>query len=199
MDSHSDVNDDIIIHKKTYKVPVIMNEQTESATGKKSNITRIIIIICIGLLIVSVAINLVLLSRNNSNDSGLDRNGDEEGQEEKTSSNVKVETLWEPDPDSDDPEADYEAWLEEKKDSAESQEESIIAELDIIGNMIVKQEYTEALTRLDAISREGLSNDLLFRLYNVYSRVYQENGDTDKYNEYVELRTEQLRYLYGEE
>jgi len=196
MNSNQNDNNDIIIPKRTlkYQAPFIQDEANDRKKKYIPIITCIILVLTFFLIVM-----LIFMNQNSKNGQTNQGNTQEDSTEEKTSSNVAVETIWEPDPDSNDPEADYENWLISKAETAETQEDKIIAELDIISNLILKEEYSEAILRLDSISRDNLSADLLFRLYNVYSRVYQAKNDMEMYDRYVELRDEQLTVLYGEQ
>ena len=190
MDTNSN-NEDIIIPKKSKKVPV-RTAETQNEVSKKR--TPIILIAGIVIFVIVAVIITVVIVINNpgNNESGTETSEVDDGNK------VEVKTIYATPDDSEDPDGDYKKWLEDQKEKAESDSERFDAEIRIINNEISKGNYDDALSRLDAISRDSLDDTQLFRLYNVYTRVFDGNGDTERYNEYVQLRTEKLNIINGE-
>ncbi len=188
-----DNNDEIIIPKKNSKTPSTSNAPEEK---KSTNRPLMIALVCVCVFVVVLIIAIAILASNKTGTSG---ENEEDTTSEDTSEDVKVETIYTTPDDSEDPEADYDNFLNEQKAKAETPEEIFDAEITIIANNIANEKYDDSLTRLDAISRDNLSADQLFRLYNVYTRLFEGTGDTARYDEYVLLRDEQRDILIGEE
>ncbi|MBQ6147551.1 hypothetical protein IJI70_01780 [Candidatus Saccharibacteria bacterium] len=190
-----DNNEDIILPKKSSKLaaPVEEKPPVEPEDSKKP---FLIALIFAGAFIIVLVVALIILLTRPANDSTVAEN---DGTGEDTAEVAEVETVYVTPEGVEDAEADYQRHLEEEKAAAKTDEEVFDAEIRIINNKISNAEYDEALSRLDAISRDGLSVSQLFRLYNVYTRVFEGTGDTARYDEYVALRTEQRNLLVSEE
>lgn len=187
-------NEEIIIPKKSNKTPVQYTSTLPSVEKKYKPL--IVAVICAVVLIVSLIVVVFVLVNKSSND---DNTEDNVSGADDTGEIIEAETVYTTPEGTEDPEAAYSEWLEEQKESAETDEEKFDAEIQIINNEIGNGEFEDALSRLDAISRDNLSTEQLFRLYNVYTRAFEGNGDTEQYDEYVELRTEQLNILQPNE
>jgi len=187
-------NEDIIIPKKSNKIPRPAIEMP-TPEEKKKNSSSIIIIVSSAVLIIGIVAILIIVSIN----SEKEKNDNNPSETDDTGEIVEVETVYTTPEGVEDAEAAYSEWLAEQKQSADTPEAVFDADMQIITNEISQENYDKAIELLDAISRDSLDDTQLFRLYNVYTRVYEGNGDTEKYNEYVELRTEKLNFLNGEE
>ena len=177
-------DDNIIIPKKSSKTPVYAEEKLVTENRKKPSI---VIISLIGLLFVAILLFSAIIINNHP--AEVDTNIGETAVEE---------TLYITPDDVEDAQAAYSEWLENQKADAETEEESFDAELIIIENMIVNNQLDDALSRTDLIGRDGLTDEQLFRLYNLYTRIFMENGNEESYNEYVDLRTKQIDILLGQ-
>jgi len=164
--------------------------------NKMKNKSHTIILICASIILIGIISIIIIMS--GKNPSIKESNSDISNTEDAEST-VEVETVYVTPEGVEDAEADYQRHLEEQKASAETDDEVFDAEIRIINNKISNAEYDEAISRLDAISRDSLSVTQLFRLYNVYTRAFEGIGDTDRYNEYVSLRTEQRNFINGNE
>ena len=192
MDGHSNKgNDEIIVPKKSNKNQKPAVEAAELVDRRKNPIVAILI--CAIALVVCLAIVFALNStkKPETNNDLDDTTAEDE--------NVEVETVYTTPEGSEDAQADYTNWLDQQKQSAKTTDEVFDADMQIVSNEISLENYSKALELLDAINRDELTRDQLFRLYNIYSRVYEANGDTAKYDEYTSLRTEQLNFLMDEE
>ena len=187
-------NEDIIIPKKSNKIPH-PGIETEVSTDKKKSKLKLVLI-CSGVIIICLTGIFIIISNNNSNTEWI---GDDSSETDDIGEIVEVETVYTTPEGVEDAEAAYSEWLAEQKQSADTPEAVFDADMQIITNEISQENYDKAIELLDAISRDSLDDTQLFRLYNVYTRVYEGNGDTEKYNEYVELRTEKLNFLNVEE
>ena len=99
-----------------------------------------------------------------------------------------------------DAEQHYRLYLQLNLLTAETDEEAFDAEVRIAANYVAGAQYEEALDILDSYDPETLNASQRFRLYNVYSRVYEEDAlnDPERYQYYVALRNEQLHLLESE-
>lgn len=187
-----DNNEDIIIPKKSSKTPTV-SDSSASVVRKEVNKPLLLTLIIAGVFIIVLVVAVIILLNRNQGSSDNNPSSEDTGQI------VEVETIYTTPDGVEDAEAAYSEWLEEQKESAETPEAVFDADMQIISNEISQENYDKALGLLDAISRDDLDTTQLFRLYNIYTRVYEGNGDTEKYDEYVDLRTEQLNFLTDSE
>ena len=186
-----DNNEDIIIPKKSSKTPTV-SDSSASVVRKEVNKPLLLTLIIAGVFIIVLVAAVIILLHRGSTAPIENPDGD-------TGEIVEVETIYTTPDGVEDAEAAYSEWLEEQKESAETPEAVFDADMQIISNEISQENYDKAIELLDAISRDDLDTTQLFRLYNIYTRVYEGNGDTEKYDEYVDLRTEQLNFLTDSE
>ena len=180
-------DEDIIIPKKSKKIPVIASEVLNEQ--RKKNTNRIYII-CGTIVIILIILSVyILISTSVQNKASLVEEVDDNVETEE------VETVYVTPDDSSDPVGDYQKWLEDKKNTAETDEEAFDTELIIIENLITNNKLEEAKDRLDSVDREEMSHEQLFRLFNVYTLVFEANGDEEQYHTYINLRTEQMNLL----
>lgn len=93
---------------------------------------------------------------------------------------------------------DYLAELEQQAVNAETADQRLTARLNIVSFLVALEQYSDAEAKMAEISTEGFDTDDFYRYYNVYSRIYDEGRDVEKYNEYRKLTTEYLNKLQDE-
>ena len=191
MDGNYNNQEEIIVPKQSNKVPITA-EETEKKPRKLSTITGILAAV-LGVAVIVSAI--ILISNNTRNDNP--GNGSENGSEMSTS--PEVEVVYSTPEDAEDAGEAYLEHLEEEKTNAEDYAQVFDAEIQSINFLIIMEEYSEAESKLDAIDRDGLTTEQTYRLYNMYSRLYEANENAEKYSEYHDLLNDTREKLIEEQ
>ena len=191
MDQNNNNQEEIIVPKQSNKVPVTA-EEIQKKPRKLSTITGILAAI-LGVAVVVSAI--ILISNNTRNDNSSDNTGN--GSEMSTS--PEVEVVYSTPEDAEDAGEAYLEHLEEEKANAENYAQVFDAEIQSINFHIIMEEYAEVESKLEAIDRSVLTTEQTYRLYNMYSRLYEANENAEKYSEYHDLLNETREKLIEEQ
>ncbi len=179
------MDEDIIIPKKSSKVPVSATENPEkledskvvgksefnpNSRKKKPNLGLIFGILA-GVLILGGGITYFAL-----NNSPSDNPSEDAPEKEETGTSAEVEVVYVTPEDSEDPVGDFTNHLEEEKSKASTDEEKFEAELSLITFNITIEKYDEALAGLNNFDTSNFSEEDWYRYYNTYVNYYKSRG-----------------------
>ena len=181
--------EDIIIPKKSSKVPVVATEksgkeekpvkpsplETQDPSSFKPNAAKkshkgLFIGIIITVLALGGGVTYYILNNPSSENPSEETTPEEEG------TSAEVEVLYVTPEDSEDPVGDFTAHLEEEKAKATNHEEAVEAEHSLIAFNIAIEKYDEALAGLNNFDTSEFSEEEWYRYYNTYVNYYKSRG-----------------------
>lgn len=182
------MDEDIIIPKKSSKVPVVAGESSAKPekveaseksspspdssfkpnVAQKSNVGLIIGIIA-GVLLLAGGVAFFVMN-NKPKETAEEKTPEEEG------TSAEVEVTYVTPEDSTDPVGDFMNHLEEEKNKASTDEEKFEADLSKITFNIAIENYADALAGLEAFDTSTFSEEDWYRYYNTYVNYYKSRG-----------------------
>lgn len=184
------MDEDIIIPKKSAKVPVVATEksgkeekpitpsspvESPETSSFKPNAAKkphkgLFIGIIVAVLLIGGGVGTYYFLNKRPDDSSEETTPEEEG------TSAEVEVLYVTPEDSEDPVGDFTAHLEEEKAKATNHEEAFEAELSLIAFNIAIEKYDEALAGLNNFDTSEFSEEEWYRYYNTYVNYYKSRG-----------------------
>ena len=196
MDGNNKDEGDIIIPKKSNKIPVVVEEEKRELKPhpikKASPVVPIIIISVLVLAIIGLIIFLILGNNNGNNPEDFAPDETSEG------TSAEVEVLYSTPDDSEDPVGDFTNYLKEEEAKAETEEEKYDAIFRQISFNIAIEEYDKAKEILDSIDESTLGKEDLYRYLNSYAVYYEAIGENALFDEYTMKATEARNRLINE-
>ena len=160
------------------------------APAPKREKNKLPLLIAGAILLVAVGVALYFIFRPSPQDG-------EETSDPRTGDEAIL--LWEPDPESEDPSADYVNHHQETINNPDATaDEKLDAELSIANLYTATERFAEAESLLNGIERAGLTHRQLFNLYSAYVYLYDHNGNTSAYEEYSNLVEDELNEFWDE-
>ena len=93
---------------------------------------------------------------------------------------------------------DYLSELERQAAEAATDSQRLEARLNIVSFLVSLERFDEAEAKMTEISTDGFATNDFYRYYNVYSRVYDNGRNPEKYEEYRSLTIQYLNKLQDE-
>lgn len=115
---------------------------------------------------------------------------------------IEVATVYSTPSDSEDPAADYQNYLDSKKQKAKTTAEKLSVISQESEAYVMARDYDKALAVLDALNLDDYSDpEELYYIYSAYAFVYSPQGLNDEARcaEYMEKANAAAEAIYGEE